>query len=370
MEKKEHFFRMTALRAMAAVLALSFALYGCGGQPAPPVPGEPSSSEEAGSVPVPGEQEPSASEEAGSVPGSEEILPSASEEAGSVPGPEETLPSTSEAAAAPSPSEPKIWQDARYEAVDETEYTFAASDGRKIFGYRWLPQGAEVPDGGFPVIILSHGYTGRSKSMKADASYFVKRGFACFAFEFCGGNLLELSDGAFEDMTVDTEVDDLHEIWNHVLSHDFVDPDMVFLWGASFGGTVTLLTVVQRGIRPKGAVLEYPAFNMAENAYTGNRGWIGSGEKFLEAAKAYYGKMEDYYRAFDVPALIVHGNRDPLVDLSYSQHAVRFLPDARLEVIDGGAHTFNWEENERTVWPLVFEFLAECCSRGAAAEGD
>ena len=42
MEKKEHFFRMTALRAMAAVLALSFVLCGCSRQPAHPVQGEPS----------------------------------------------------------------------------------------------------------------------------------------------------------------------------------------------------------------------------------------------------------------------------------------------------------------------------------------
>ena len=253
--------------------------------------------------------------------------------------------------------EPKQWTYAEYEQVEETEYTFEASDGRRIFGYQWLPQSAETPKGGFPTIILSHGYSSRSRNMKVDAFYFVKRGFACFAFDFCGGNVYQQSDGDFADMTVDTEIDDLNEIWNHVLSKDFVDKENVFLWGSSFGGVVTFLTVAQRDLNPKGVILEYPAFDMAEFAFQGKNGWSHSGEKFMEAAKAYYGRMEDYYRNFGLPTLILHGDKDTVVDLSFSEHATEYLPNARLEIIEGGGHTFNWEQNEAVVWPLIFEFL-------------
>ncbi|MBP5373146.1 MAG: alpha/beta hydrolase [Clostridia bacterium] len=252
---------------------------------------------------------------------------------------------------------PKEWKDVTYTKVTEKKYLFEASDGRMIHGYQWLPEGAE---GELPTIILSHGYNSRSMSMKVDASYYVKRGFACFAFDFCGGNRLNLSDGNFEDMTVDTEIDDLHEIWDHVLSYECVDKENVFLWGASFGGAVTLLAVEQRSLTPKGVVLEYPAFNFAEHAYTGEDSWMGDEEKFIEAAKAYYGRLEGYFQRFDYPTLIVHGDRDAIVDLSYSQYALRYLPNAELEIIEGGGHVFNWDENEAVVWQRIFEFLVRC----------
>ena len=88
----------------------------------------------------------------------------------------------------------------------------------------------------------------------------------------------------------------------------------------------------------------------------------GTIEKFIEAAKAYHGKMEDYYRKFNFPVLILHGDNDSLVNLSYSVDAIQYLPNAKLEIIEGGGHTFNWDENENIVWPLIFDFLVGCYS--------
>ena len=41
------------------------------------------------------------------------------------------------------------------------------------------------------------------------------------------------------------------------------------------------------------------------------------------------------------PVLIVHGTKDNIVNLEYSRQAQRSYPDAKLHIIEGGAHGFS-----------------------------
>jgi len=50
----------------------------------------------------------------------------------------------------------------------------------------------------------------------------------------------------------------------------------------------------------------------------------------IEEIKAYHG-----------PVLIVHGTKDSIVKLDYSRQAQRAYPNAKLHIIEGGAHGFS-----------------------------
>ena len=48
----------------------------------------------------------------------------------------------------------------------------------------------------------------------------------------------------------------------------------------------------------------------------------------------------EHMSGFAKPVLLIHGDRDPLVDLRWSVRATQSFPDARLEVMYGSGHGF------------------------------
>jgi pimeloyl-ACP methyl ester carboxylesterase len=50
-----------------------------------------------------------------------------------------------------------------------------------------------------------------------------------------------------------------------------------------------------------------------------------------------------------VPTLILHGNRDRMVDYSNAEHLARLIPNARLHTFDGVGHLFWWERPDETL---------------------
>src|SRR5207237_1131581 len=53
-------------------------------------------------------------------------------------------------------------------------------------------------------------------------------------------------------------------------------------------------------------------------------------------------RIEDKLPRLDVPALVVRGTRDPIVPQRWAEEAARLLPQGRLVVVPGGAHTMNF----------------------------
>jgi pimeloyl-ACP methyl ester carboxylesterase len=57
------------------------------------------------------------------------------------------------------------------------------------------------------------------------------------------------------------------------------------------------------------------------------------------------------------PALVLHGDRDPVVPLANGRFLADALPDGRLEVIEGAGHLFLLDEPS-SVTPALASFLA------------
>ena len=56
----------------------------------------------------------------------------------------------------------------------------------------------------------------------------------------------------------------------------------------------------------------------------------------------------DRLPGLDVPTLVLHGSEDQMLDAATGRLIAKLIPGARLEVLEGAAHMFWWEQPERT----------------------
>ena len=247
-----------------------------------------------------------------------------------------------------------------------------------IYGKMYTPK---VTEDKLPVVVLSHSSSLTHAAMAPYAEYLVSKGYAAYCFDFCGACDESRSTGrTTEQMTVFTEVDDLGIVLDKIRTLDYIDPDNVFVLGSSQGGLVTALVAEKRPSDIKGMILFYPAFNLPELVakFTsddgGILGGIGSGGN-MGMSDAFVNTIKD----FDVYAnigkyagdiIILHGTKDFLVDIKYSEQAVEKYPSAILYPIEGASHGFNNEnlkgmasmvggEKDDVVMPYVFDYLAK-----------
>jgi pimeloyl-ACP methyl ester carboxylesterase len=67
-------------------------------------------------------------------------------------------------------------------------------------------------------------------------------------------------------------------------------------------------------------------------------------------------RIEDKLPHLDVPTLVVRGARDPIAPQRWVEEAARLLPQGRLVVVPGAAHTMNFTSPDalaRVVRPFV-----------------
>jgi pimeloyl-ACP methyl ester carboxylesterase len=67
-------------------------------------------------------------------------------------------------------------------------------------------------------------------------------------------------------------------------------------------------------------------------------------------------------RKLDLPALVIHGKRDVLVNPSGGRATARAIPGARLKMVDGMGHDL-----PRALWPIFTEEIAANAARAQAA---
>ncbi|MGN1318451.1 MAG: alpha/beta hydrolase family protein, partial [Lachnospirales bacterium] len=80
----------------------------------------------------------------------------------------------------------------------------------------------------------------------------------------------------------------------------------------------------------------------------------------MTVGRTYFENLLDYnvyenIGGFDKDVLIIHGDADDIVPLSYSEQAVNEYYSATLEVISGAGHGFSGQEFEQAVqWTLEY----------------
>jgi pimeloyl-ACP methyl ester carboxylesterase len=87
----------------------------------------------------------------------------------------------------------------------------------------------------------------------------------------------------------------------------------------------------------------------------------GSGLQML--AMVASGTRTDGLAALKVPTLVIHGDRDPLIDVSGGRRTAELVPDAELIELEGMGHDL-----PTYFWPVIVESVTRLVARAAADE--
>lgn len=233
---------------------------------------------------------------------------------------------------------------------------FCHRDGLKIKGTVFLPED-HAPEK-LPIAIVCHEFMANRLFSYPYAKTLARCGYAAFCFDFCGGGLVSASQGSSREMSVVTEMADLKAVIQFAREQDFTDKNTLLLMGCSQGGLVAALTAAEMPEEVSGLILQYPALCIPEAARKGEMLWLTFDPAHIPE-KMHAGPMRLGRRyaadvmdmdAFQIisgytgKVLFIHGDRDTIVDMGYSQRAFEAYQaagaDAWFVTIPGGKHIF------------------------------
>lgn len=146
-----------------------------------------------------------------------------------------------------------------------------------------------------------------------------------------------------------------------------VDASQLYLAGESQGGAVAAMVANDLNQQIAGLLLLYPAFIIPDDARKHYQDIDAIPEKiphaFMAVGRAYYEPLlnyDIYAHLFDFtrPVLIIHGEADWVVPISYSRRAARYYAQATLRPIPGAGHGF-YGRNEQVAIQLMLAFLSQ-----------
>ena len=230
-----------------------------------------------------------------------------------------------------------------------TQEIWVQNGDNRIYGIAYVPD----TDKKVPLVIFSHELGNDHTSGVRYAERLAEAGYAAYVFDFCGGTVGgNRSDGSNKEMSILTEASDLESVLSTAKSWDFVDPDKIVLLGGSMGGLVTTVVGSTHQDEIAGMVLMYPALSAkddsgAEQYQTEDDvpedvslfgGWIHVGKNYItDLWKVDFNQLLSSYQGH---MLLLHGDKDSTVPLSYSEEAKEIIPDCEFYVIKDGGHEF------------------------------
>lgn len=243
----------------------------------------------------------------------------------------------------------RIWKQEESDAESgsfHTEIHSVRVRDDRIFTTVYVPEGK----GPFPAVILSHGYNGKGNDFQAEASFFAGHGIVACTFDFCGGSARSDSSGSTKRMSVLTEKEDLEAVLSFLKGQKAVAQDQLFLFGGSQGGFVTTLAAAEMPEGIRGLILYYPAFCIPDDwrkKYPDPEQIPDSTEFWgMELGRPYFEtavQLDAYaaLRSIRTDLLLLHGEKDAVVPLSYAQKAAEVGASVELEVLPGEGHGFS-----------------------------
>ena len=230
-----------------------------------------------------------------------------------------------------------------------TQEIWVQNGGLRIYGIAYVPE----TDGKMPLVIFSHELGNDHTSGERYAERLAEAGYAAYVFDFCGGTVGgNRSDGSNKGMSILTEASDLTAVLESAKSWDFVDPNKIVLLGGSMGGLVTTVVGCTHQDEIAGMILMYPALSAKvdggmEKYPTKDDvpedvslfgGWIHVGKNYItDLWDVDFDRLLSSYRGH---MLLLHGDRDSTVPISWSEHAKEIIPDCEFYVIQNGGHEF------------------------------
>ena len=200
------------------------------------------------------------------------------------------------------------------------ETTFECKRGDLIIrGTEYRPAGENLP-----AAIVSHGFMAWQDTVRPYAKELAQMGYCAYCFDFCGGSVMNKgkSDGATTDMSALV-----------ASKHPGLVDQLVLFYPA--------LCIPDDARAGKMMLAKFDPKNIPERLNCGpmklGRCYVADVIEMdpIQEISSYHG-----------PVLIVHGTKDNIVKLDYSRQAQRAYPNAKLHIIEGGAHGFGKKHDE------------------------
>lgn len=232
----------------------------------------------------------------------------------------------------------------------------ADRDGNDIYGVIYIPEDLETPA---PTVIYSHGLGGSHQYGQQYAEALASKGYVVYCFDFCGGSPGSRSDGSTQDMSIFTEQEDLEAVIDLMQEQDYVDQGNLFLLGTSQGGAVSAMTASEHPDEIRGLILLYPAFLVGDWARklfkdkddipdTYFHMWMDVGHDYFEDVWDY--DIYEEIGKYEKEVLILHGDEDNIVPISYSERATEVYPSVQFKTMQGAGHGFSGEDAEKAIY--------------------
>ncbi len=238
------------------------------------------------------------------------------------------------------------------------EKKFLRIKGDKIAVKTHFPE--EKPVG---TIIFCHGFgSDKEGSYKKRCEFFAKNGLKAVRFDFRGNYESSLD---FEQANLSTRIEDLKKVID-----EFNDDELV-VHGTSFGGLVAILTANESG-KIDFLALRSPVTNL--ESMSGIRDKIKKkgfyehivgkkvGKKFLEDLESY--DLSFIHENIDMPTLIMHGTKDDVVNIKFSETFFEKLTCKKRFIKYGGqGHRFDEETDLLSINQVLRWFKDESKNR-------
>lgn len=228
---------------------------------------------------------------------------------------------------------------------------YITDDGIRLNAYLDMPAGNPAK---FPLVIVIHGFTGHSEErhITAAARTMNELGYATLRVDMYGHGK---SDGEFRNHTLFKWMTNAMTVIDYARALPFVTD--LYLCGHSQGGLTVMLAAALKHEMIKGILPLSPAIMIPELAREGTLLGLDFDPDHIPATlEAWDGRVLDgnYARVaqtvhvdeaiarYDGPVLLVHGDADAAVPVRYSIDAARAYKNARLVVIPGDTHCYDY----------------------------
>lgn len=256
--------------------------------------------------------------------------------------------------------------------VEKREFS-CMRDGLEIRGTVFLP--AENNDDHFPIAVVCHEFMANRLFSFPYAYTLAQNGYAAFCFDFNGGGFFSQGEGKSVDMSVLTEKEDLKAVLDFAKNQDYTKKGDILLMGCSQGGLVCALTAAEMPDEISGLILQYPALSIPDDARKGSMikakfdpdnipDRLNCGP--MKLGKQYVTDVIDMnvfqsLAGYTGDVLLIHGDADTLVDISYSKEAYQVYQengaDAGFKVIPGAGHIFIKPSHIKLSQKYISEFV-------------
>ena len=260
------------------------------------------------------------------------------------------------------------WIDAD-DMVEMKPIRYTARDGLEIHGYLTLPKGyAGTP---VPLIVNPHGgpWVRDEWGFNQEHQFFANRGYATLQVNFRGSTGYGHKFARAGDRQWGLKMqDDISDAVQWAIAQGFADPRRVCIYGASYGGYATMVGLTSTpelyrcGINYVGVTDMALFFETMPEHWALSRGLMEAriGDPDDEAFMKRISPLS-HVEKIQVPVFIVHGKRDPRVDIRHAEKLRDRLDDLGKPyewlVKNKEGHGFSKEENRIELYEKMDAFL-------------